>query len=47
MNYVWLFLGAIVVVFTLILLVLCIRKVHPGKAGISVGLGGLRHYLKR
>jgi hypothetical protein len=21
---------------------LCIRKIHPGKAGISVGLGGLR-----
>lgn len=24
------------------MLVLCIRKIHPGKAGISVGLGGLR-----
>ncbi|MBL9176367.1 MAG: hypothetical protein JNL10_22680, partial [Verrucomicrobiales bacterium] len=22
--------------------VLCVRKIHPGKAGISVGLGGLR-----
>ena len=25
-----------------ITIVLCIRKIHPGKAGISVGLGGLR-----
>ena len=25
-----------------IMIVLCIRKIHPGKAGISVGLGGLR-----
>ena len=43
MQYV---LIAFAVVLTLILLtgftLMCIRKIHPGKAGISVGLGGLR-----
>jgi flotillin len=42
MIYVWLFLAAVVVLFVGGMLVFCIRKVHPGKAGISVGLGGLR-----
>ena len=43
MQYV---LIAFAVVLTLILVtgftLMCIRKIHPGKAGISVGLGGLR-----
>ncbi len=30
------------ILFLLITALLCIRKVHPGKAGLSVGLGGLR-----
>jgi uncharacterized membrane protein YqiK len=42
MNYVLAGLAVIVVVFVLIVVMLCIRKIHPGKAGISVGLGGLR-----
>ena len=42
MTYVWLAFAVIAVLFICGMLVLCIRKVHPGKAGLSVGLGGLR-----
>jgi len=42
MNYIWIGLALIVLLFLLVVVVLCIRKVHPGKAGLSVGLGGLR-----
>ena len=41
----YLLIGVPVVLLLLVVSVvclLCIRKVHPGKAGISVGLGGLR-----
>ena len=41
----WPFIIALAVIglfFTVIMLMFCIRKIHPGKAGISVGLGGLR-----
>ena len=42
MIIVWIVLGAAILIGVLIFLVVCIRKVHPGKAGLSVGLGGLR-----
>lgn len=42
MNYVLAGLALIVVGFIVLLVMLCIRKIHPGKAGICVGLGGLR-----
>lgn len=42
MNYVIAGLAIAAVLFLLVVLMLCIRKIHPGKAGISVGLGGLR-----
>ncbi len=40
-----LMIGAVIVAFLLFIVVtiaLCIRKIHPGKAGLSVGIGGLR-----
>jgi len=42
MNYVLIGLALIALIFLGIVVMLCIRKIHPGKAGISVGLGGLR-----
>lgn len=42
MNYVLAGLALVFIVFLFILVMLCIRKIHPGKAGISIGLGGLR-----
>ncbi|MCW5556555.1 MAG: hypothetical protein KIT22_01730 [Verrucomicrobiae bacterium] len=36
------FFGLVVCLFIVGGLLLCIRKIQPGKAGISVGLGGLR-----
>ncbi len=34
--------ACLIIFLLLITALLCIRKVHPGKAGLSVGLGGLR-----
>lgn len=42
MQYVFIALAVVLLVFLAAILMLCIRKIHPGKAGISVGLGGLR-----
>jgi len=42
MTYIYIGLGTFAVLFAFITAVLCIRKIHPGKAGLSVGLGGLR-----
>jgi len=42
MNYVLAGLVLIALIFLGIVVMFCIRKIHPGKAGISVGLGGLR-----
>lgn len=42
MNYILIGLAVVVILFTLLTALLCIRKIHPGKAGLSVGLGGLR-----
>jgi len=42
MNYVLIALGLIALLFLIMIVMLCIRKIHPGKAGLSVGLGGLR-----
>ena len=42
MTYIYVALALVALLFLVITLVLCIRKVHPGKAGLSVGLGGLR-----
>src|SRR5688572_21957249 len=42
MNYVLIGLAVVGLIFICGVLVLCIRKVHPGKAGLSVGLWGLR-----
>src|SRR5688572_17463479 len=42
MQYVFIGLALVILVFLGIVVMLCIRKIHPGKAGISVGLGGLR-----
>ena len=42
MQYVFIALAVVLLLFLGAILMLCIRKIHPGKAGISVGLGGLR-----
>lgn len=42
MTYVLIALLVVVLLFLTVTAVLCIRKVHPGKAGLSVGLWGLR-----
>ena len=42
MIYVIIAASLALLLFLLISALLCIRKVHPGKAGLSVGLGGLR-----
>ncbi len=42
MQYVFIALALVLLLFLGAILMLCIRKIHPGKAGISVGLGGLR-----
>jgi flotillin len=42
MTYVLIALAVFVVLFAGLIAVLCIRKVPPGKAGITVGWGGIR-----
>jgi uncharacterized membrane protein YqiK len=42
MEYILIALGLIALLFIVMVLMMCIRKIHPGKAGLSVGLGGLR-----
>ncbi len=42
MTYIYIGLAVFALMFLGIVTLLCIRKIHPGKAGISVGLGGLR-----
>ena len=42
MLYVIVGLSVFLLLFIGLVCLLCIRKVHPGKAGLSVGLGGLR-----
>lgn len=42
MTLLYIALAAVALLFISGMLLLCIRKIHPGKAGISVGFGGLR-----
>ena len=42
MLYVYIGAAAILLFMVMCVGLLCIRKIHPGKAGLSVGLGGLR-----
>ena len=42
MTYVFIALAIFVVLFVGLIAVLCIRKVPPGKAGLTVGWGGIR-----
>jgi len=42
MFYVYLAAIVAVVLFIMLIFVLCIRKIQPGKAGIIVGVGGMR-----
>lgn len=41
-TYIYIGIAVVVLFFALITAALCIRKIHPGKAGLSVGWGGLR-----
>lgn len=42
MTILYIALAVVALLFISGMLLLCIRKIHPGKAGISVGFGGLR-----
>jgi len=42
MKYALFALIVVALVFLGVMVMFCIRKIHPGKAGLSVGLGGLR-----
>jgi flotillin len=42
MTYILIAAGFMLFVLVVCTTLLCIRKIHPGKAGLSVGLGGLR-----
>lgn len=43
MQYILIGFAAILLLFLAVgFMLMCIRKIHPGKAGISVGIGGLR-----
>src|SRR5262245_18177335 len=42
MTYILIAAGFMLFVVVVGITLLCIRKIHPGKAGLSVGLGGLR-----
>src|SRR5688572_24869444 len=42
MEYVLIALAVVALIFIALLFVLCIRKIQPGKAGVIVGIGGMR-----
>ncbi|HWN94153.1 MAG TPA: hypothetical protein VNT99_03905, partial [Methylomirabilota bacterium] len=42
MTYVFIGVAVAALIFLALLFILCIRKIQPGKAGIIVGLGGMR-----